>query len=271
MSTNFFYKKLFFIILSLCFIGKIFSQRDTLKHRIFASTELTYSYFTGEKYGDKYFSSSAYKFQWAPYNFRTPSLGVGYLHRKKNLFLKTGLAFFLGEKKITHTNYSVSTSPQNNSNPGNHFPYLSNVGTIYYRNIDDFSGKVIFYNLDWDLNIGARIFNNVSLFIGLKNTFLLDYTIKGTINRESQKHSYNGPYTSATYIESEYIQFQDNEVKKIMPQILGGSRVYTAGINYTFKIKDKKLFTEFSAGYPFGYYSYSSVYACFNLKIGYIL
>jgi hypothetical protein len=200
----------------------------------------------------KYFNPDAYIVSWAPFKFKSPELGIGWMLRRKGLYLNTGLSFWFGQKSIRYgvDRYSDNLDPMGTATepyPG----YGQSMPYDYYYIVESFSGKIAYYNLDWHLALGRNLGSHFAIFLGYQRNFLLYHAIDGGFNKRVDVITQTNPSSSA--VSSSWLEnYENNGIKDVYGQVVKGIHYIMLGFNYTHSINDRSLSYELQSSFPSG-------------------
>jgi hypothetical protein len=113
------------------------------------------------------------------------------------------------------------------------------------------------YNLDWDLALGIKGGNQLSVYAGFRKNFLMHYSTGGSLKRTITKYdiNVNGAAGNYEYYDEEYA---NNRVKDVWTQYVYGLFFIDFGCNYRFKVREAPYFAEVELCMPpdpfYGYY-----------------
>lgn len=244
------------------------SAKDSLKKfGFYASIEVSSPIYYPEKLGEKYFDPSIYTLQWKRFEFKSPSIGIGYFYRHKALFFRTELAYWYGLKNAETSGYF---SANNIEGVSTHYtgPPTNAVGVMYYSYYERSTGNLQINNLDLELALGRTIGKRVSIFTGIKINGIIFYNFTGELTRYGNKYSSNGLYAASTKLEEVNVKYVGKEIKKTKFQELNGILFFNFGANYFYSIGKTPCFTEFVFNLPIGN-GYNSNKAYIGLKFGF--
>lgn len=200
----------------------------------------------------KYFNPDAYIVSWAPFSFKSPELGFGWMLRRKGLYLNTGLSFWYAQKKVIYgvERYTDDLKPMGTSidaypGYGQTIPY-----DIYYIQ-EAFSGKLGYYNLDWHLVVGRNLGSHFSIFAGYQRNFLLYYAIDGGFSKHVDvitRTSYSTSVISDSWLET----YENNSIKEQYGQVVMDVHFLMIGFNYNHALAERNLSYELQAAFPTG-------------------
>lgn len=244
------------------------SAKDSLKKfGFYASMEVINPIYYSEKLGEKYFDPTIYTLQWKRFEFKTPSIGIGYFYRHKALFFRTELAYWYGLKNAATEGYF---SANNIEGVSIHYtgPPTNEVGKIYYSYYEHSSGNLQLHNLDLELVLGRTVGKKISAFSGIKVNKIIYYNYTGYLTRSGNKYSSNGWYAASTKLEEVNIEYESKEIKKTKFQKLTGILFLDFGCNLFYSIGKTPCFTEFVFNLPVGN-GYNSNKAYLGMKFGF--
>lgn len=182
-----------------------------------------------------------YIVQWENYNFKTPELSAGWMFKRKDFFLNSSLAFWMGRKDVSYSRYYSA----NSLDPKDEKPYDQINSADNYGINEIFSGKVSGYNLDWHLTVGANMGKHFSMFLGYQRNFLLYTSIDGSLYKYG---SHNVFWQPTQYFE---VAYSGNDIKNEWTQSLSGIDYFSLGFNYSLEWNKRDLFLELQVSRPF--------------------
>ena len=235
-------------------------NEDTTKHHLFCFIETQIVFAKTLPELGKWDDLNVYIAQSKSYNFKTPSLGYGYIYKRKRLFLRMEFSFWYGMKQLSYSYYYADWyGPP---------PQYQTANTYH----DTFSGTAHFYNVDWNNSIGIKIGKRSSIFFGLKKNFLVNYTYRGELVRDIKTYQFYAWGMQSTLLEEETIHLKNDQITKRNHQTISDFIFYSFGYNYQYLTKKGRgIILEASASIPIPiFYGDYGPYS-FNLKFGYKL
>ncbi|MBL7901807.1 MAG: hypothetical protein JNK73_07420 [Bacteroidia bacterium] len=200
----------------------------------------------------KYFNPDAYIVSWAPFKFKSPELGIGWMFRRNRLYLNTGLSFWFGQKNLRYDvgRYSDNHDPMGTSTepyPG----YGQSMPYDYYYISESFSGKIAYYNLDWHLALGLNLGSHFAFFLGYQRNFLLYHSVDGGFIKRVNVITQINPFYS-TNSSSWMEKYENNSIKDVYGQVVNGIHYIVLGFNYTHSTHSRSLSYELQGSFPTG-------------------
>lgn len=212
------------------------------------------------------YNSQSTLFEDAAFNFKSPSLHLGYLYHGKPLLFRVDVAYWFGKKDIQYYFvYQTSNADLSNQNG----PAYTNQGDVYYQVTQNFIGRVNLNYLDVSAVVGKTLGRYVSLLMGLRTNSMLYYSVKGLLNENSVKWLYSGTSgASSVYLGQTQTHYKDNEIKRPAYQQFQNKIYLTFGINTIFKLGARDGFMELDYDIFLNNKDPRTTYNFFNLRMG---
>ena len=208
------------------------------------------------------------------YNFRSPEIGIGYVMKKREFFIRTDLSYSYAEKIVENYNVGFYSEDSQGRKILSYFNFhynYGNVGDKYYWINNTYKGKISVNYLNISMTVGAKVRPNFSLFMGWNLNTALSTKFHGSISKVVNQYRIDSIHQASGYkyyslvgTESETMDVnKENQVFSVATDFY-----LTSGFNYNFAIKDYLFFVEGSGGYGIlnRYYKKYLI----NLKVGYV-
>jgi hypothetical protein len=209
-------------------------------------------------YHSKFPGDESYAYDRMPFTFKTPGLALGYLYSKNRTFFKVDLGYTFGTKRIDQ--YYASSSLRKDSYISE--DYLSSIniafkpedyqkGQHFYRCYDHVIANLNIHYVDLSAAIGARIFNDVSLYFGFRWNSMRGYNYRGQINREAKEYVITNPPPQPTQaigdslIGSETIVYNSPfDLNALITQNIDNNFYLNCGVNTKIKIAARMMMVD---------------------------
>lgn len=208
---------------------------------------------------EKYFDKGLYTVQWAPFEMRTPNVGLGFYSKRKRTFFRADLSYWYG-RKDAQTEHHYSSSGINGHVYHQIGPPSSENGVVDYKYSEVSTGKVNLHFLDWNLCLGLNLGKHISFIGGFRKSFLFAHSYTGTLDRNGYKYENHGWYGPPTKLDTAYVHYEGKEMRATEFQKLNGTRFWNTGFAFFYSLGKHRCFSEINVNIP-PMFSYDRYYA----------